>query len=122
MLKNIGNLLNKINHIIESGGKDIQFVEMIESYINENYSTDWKVGDVITDGVVPRVIEAISACALLKVNDSLSEYESIETLKILGYSKLDIPEITPETIALKFNVDVKAVKLLLKKMYEQPLQ
>ena len=116
MLKNIGQLKTSINHIIESGANDIRFIEMIESYIEKNYSTDWKAGDIITTGFSPKVIEDIDICALLKVNDSLFEYESIKVLKASGYDKVSTPEITPETIALKFDVDVQTVKLLLNKI------
>jgi len=111
MLKNIGQLKNSINHIIESGANDIRFIEMIESYIERNYDTDWKVGDIVQNGMVKRTINSIDLCVEID-----NEFMPIDTLKSCGYTIVHTPEITAETIALKFNVDVETVKLLLKKI------
>jgi len=119
-LKNSEGLKFSIERIL-SVNSDInkyRILQVIKKYIEENYTprSDWKAGDIIANSVEKHVIEDIVLCALIRVNDSLTEYMAIPALEYLGFKVVPLPEITPETIALKFDVDVETVKLLLKKI------
>lgn len=116
MLKNEKTLLKAITHILESGANEIRLLNLIQNYIDTNYvNTDWREGNIISNGTDLGIIQKIDLCVLLTEN-SCTEYQSIESLKLKGYDVKPIHNLTYENIALKFNVDIPTIKLLLKKL------
>ena len=117
-LKHEEQLRKTIYDTLYNGGSNIMgnVIDVILKYIMENYSTDWEVGNFIKSPLLPtRKIIDIKLCAMFRDGEDY-KYESIDELKLDGYTNEPEPEITPETIALKFGVDVDTVKKLLKKI------